>query len=243
VTLHDRRRADLFNPEQLKKIRENGISVSLGDHYLDDLKGDIIFRTPGLPFNTNQLIEAMSRGQVVTSELEVFMELCPCPVYGVTGSDGKTTTSSLLANMLESTGRMVLMGGNIGKPLLPILDKVSQHDLCVVELSSFQLLSMRSSPDVAVITNISPNHLDVHRDMDEYIFAKCNIIDHQNAFSRAVLSADNDITLSLSKRVRGHLSYFSRSREVSDGGWMDEKGNLYHSTLGPFDVFIEQERD
>ena len=113
----------------------------------------------------------------VTSELEVFLELCPCPVYGVTGSDGKTTTTTLIAEMLEKQGFTVHKGGNIGRALLPILEQVSPDDRAVVELSSFQLISMRSSPKVAVVTNVAPNHLDVHKDMAEYIDAKKNILD------------------------------------------------------------------
>lgn len=232
VVLRDRHTAAELRPEQLVRLREHGVALRLGPDYLERLDGEIIFRTPGLPFTTPELDAARSRGQVVTSELEIFMEFCPCPVFGITGSDGKTTTASILAEMLKTTGRTVHLGGNIGKPLLPILDRVSENDLCVAELSSFQLLSMRTSPDVAVVTNISPNHLDVHRDMEEYVSAKCNVLDHQNAFARAVLSADNAAASSLASRVRGRLSWFSRERPLENGAWMDEEGNLFHSSGG-----------
>ena len=232
VKLHDKRSADQLRPEQLERLKATGIELSLGEGYLDDLDGEIIFRTPGMPFTSPSLQAALASGKIVTSELEIFMQLCPCPVYGITGSDGKTTTSSLIAAMLEKTGKRVHLGGNIGKPLLTILDKVSPNDLCVIELSSFQLLSMRCSPDVAVVTNISPNHLDVHRDMAEYVGAKRNIVRHQSAFSKTVLSADNQGSLAFSDEVRGKLSLFSRLHEVADGAWMDKNGDIWHSTGG-----------
>jgi len=232
VKLHDKRSEQQLRPEQLKRLKDAGIALSLGEGYLDDLDGEIIFRTPGMSYTSPSLIKAREQGKIVTSELEVFIQLCPCPVYGITGSDGKTTTSSLIAAMLERSGKTVHLGGNIGKPLLTILDKVKEEDMCVVELSSFQLLSMRCSPDVAVVTNISPNHLDVHKDMEEYIGAKKNIISHQNAFSKAVISADNAAAAAFASDVRGKLSMFSRHHEVENGAWMDENGDIYHSNGG-----------
>lgn len=232
ITLHDKRTEDALRSDLLARLRDAGVSFEIGDGYLDHLDGEIIFRTPGMYFNHPALVRARENGQVVTSELEVFLELCPCPVFGITGSDGKTTTSTLIAEMLRRTGRRVHLGGNIGKALLPILDKVEPNDFCVVELSSFQLMSIRSSPDVSVLTNITPNHLDVHKTMEEYIACKCNILDHQDAFSRAVISLDNETAASLCSRVRGSLVRFSRTQQVTDGAWMDEEGNLYHSLHG-----------
>lgn len=232
VKLHDKRTADKFMPQQLERLKAAGVALSLGDGYLDDLDGGVIFRTPGMPFTHPKLIEARKKGKVVTSELEVFMRLCPCPTYGITGSDGKTTTSSILAAIFQKAGRTVHLGGNIGKPLLTILDKIKPNDICVVELSSFQLLSMRCSPDVAVVTNIAPNHLDVHRDMQEYVGAKRNILLHQGAFSKAVLSADNEGAAAFADDVRGRLSYFSRKERLENGAWLDSDGKIYHSTAG-----------
>ncbi len=232
VTLHDRRTEDKINPALYEKLRAAGVSFCLGEGYLEKLTGEIIFRTPGFKYLSPELTAARDRGQVVTSELEVFLALCPCPVYGVTGSDGKTTTATLISELLKSAGKTVHLGGNIGRALLPLLDKISPRDAAVVELSSFQLISMRSSPDVAVITNIEPNHLDVHKDMEEYIAAKCNILDHQTAFSRAVLSWDNQKTCSLSSRVRGERCAFSHWEPVKTGCWMDENGDIFHSVNG-----------
>lgn len=147
-----------------------------------------------MPYLLPELQKARANGVAVTSEMEVFFDLCPCKIYAVTGSDGKTTTTSVIAEMLKAAGKTVHLGGNIGRPLLPEIRDVKPEDVAVVELSSFQLISMRRSPNVAVITNLSPNHLDVHKDMDEYVNAKKNVLLHQNAFGRTVLNADNALT-------------------------------------------------
>ena len=144
---------------------------------------------------TDALLEkARQEGAVITSEMELFFDLCPAPVIAVTGSDGKTTTTTVIAEMLRAEGKTVHLGGNIGRALLPEIERIRPEDFAVVELSSFQLISMRKSPKVAVVTNVAPNHLDMHKDMQEYIDAKKNIFLHQNAFSRTVLNLDNNIT-------------------------------------------------
>jgi UDP-N-acetylmuramoylalanine--D-glutamate ligase len=161
---------------------------------------------------------ARAGGSRVTSEMEEFFALCPCPIFGVTGSDGKTTTTSLIADMLANGGRTVHLGGNIGTPLLTRAGEMSALDACVVELSSFQLMDMTRSPHVAVITNFSPNHLDWHRDMDEYIAAKRRLLDFQRAGELAVLNGDNMATATLCGR--GRTKYFGRHTvhdEVIDG--------------------------
>jgi len=159
--------------------------------------------------------------------MEVFFDLCPCKLFAVTGSDGKTTTTTLIAKMLETEGYKVHLGGNIGRPLLPIIDEIDADDCAVVELSSFQLISMRKSPNVSVITNVAPNHLDVHKTMDEYITAKRNIMIHQNAFSRTVLNADNEITAGFEKDVRGQMVTFSYNHPVENGAYYGADGVLY----------------
>ena len=196
------------------RIEEAGAELRLGPDYLENLEVDVIFRTPGMSFHLPELTAARKKGIAVTSEMEVFFDLCPATVFAVTGSDGKTTTTTLIAEMLKAQGKTVHVGGNIGNPLLPEIDKIKPEDFVVVELSSFQLISMRKSPDVAVVTNVAPNHLDVHKDMDEYVEAKKNIILHQNAFSRTVLNYDNEITNSFKDSVRGQSLGFSMERRV-----------------------------
>ena len=188
------------------EFEQSGVRLILGDGYLDSLTGyDAVFRAPGMYFNHPALAAARREGAVITSEMELFFRLCPCKTYAVTGSDGKTTTTTLIAEMLAASGKKVYKGGNIGRALLPVIEEISPDDAAVVELSSFQLISMRQSPDVAVITNVAPNHLDVHRDMQEYIDSKKNLILHQDGFSRTVLNRDNKITRDMETLVRGQL--------------------------------------
>ncbi len=228
VTVRDRRSAEsLGKPAQ--RLMSLGVKFITGGGYLDNLDEDIIFRTPGMRYYLPQLNEARRRGAAVTSEMEVFFDLCPCRIFAVTGSDGKTTTTTVISKILESAGKKVHVGGNIGTPLLPAIGGMHPDDAVVAELSSFQLISMRKSPDIAVVTNVSPNHLDVHKDMEEYINAKRNIILHQNAFGRAVLNADNGITASFEKDVRGECLTFSRRHPVAHGAWMDGSGKIYFS--------------
>ncbi|MBQ8725298.1 MAG: UDP-N-acetylmuramoyl-L-alanine--D-glutamate ligase, partial [Oscillospiraceae bacterium] len=232
VTLLDRK-----NEEQLgdiySELKEKGVEFRLGDSYLDTLSDfDVVFRSPGMYFNHPKLAEARRNGVAVTTEMEVFFELCPCRKYAVTGSDGKTTTTSVIAEFFKAEGRTVHKGGNIGRALLPIIEEIKETDVAVVELSSFQLLSMRQSPDVAVITNIAPNHLDVHGTMDEYIEAKVNLIAHQNAFSKTVLNLDNVLTDNLSSKVRGNLVKFSRNAVPEKGAFLREDGMLCYTDKG-----------
>ena len=177
-------------------------------------------------YHNEKLQAASKQGVVITTEMEVFFDLCPCKIYAVTGSDGKTTTTTLISEFLQASGVTVHKGGNIGRALLPIIEQIQDTDAAVVELSSFQLLSMRQSPDVAVITNIAPNHLDVHGTMEEYIQAKTNLIAHQNAFSKTILNADNALTWNLAPMVRGMLVAFTRKTVPAYGAFLREDGML-----------------
>ena len=227
----DRRSREMLG-EIANTLENAGAILRLGDDYLNNLEVDIIFRTPGMNFNLPELESARKKGIAVTSEMEVFFDLCPATIFAVTGSDGKTTTTTLIAKMLEAEGKRVFVGGNIGKPLLPEIENITKDDFVVVELSSFQLISMRKSPDIAVVTNVAPNHLDVHKDMEEYIEAKKNIILHQNAFSRTVLNNDNEITKSFKPFVRGQSLSFSMETPLKNGAWLDENGIIHMSYRG-----------
>lgn len=218
--------------ELADRLEAAGAELKLGEGYLDNLEVDIIFRTPGMSFNLPELESARKKGIAVTSEMEVFFDLCPATIFAVTGSDGKTTTTTLIAKMLEAQGKKVYVGGNIGNPLLPEIEKITAEDFVVVELSSFQLISMRKSPDVAVVTNVAPNHLDVHKDMDEYVQAKKNVLLHQNAFSRTVLNYDNEITNDFRRDVRGQSLGFSMERQVKNGAWLAGDGMLHMAYRG-----------
>lgn len=218
--------------EITNELEQKGVKLCLGENYLDNLDGDIIFRTPGMKYYLPQLQQARKRGAVVTSEMEVFFAMCAARIIAVTGSDGKTTTTTIIAKLLEKQGHKVWTGGNIGKPLLPCVQNISPQDFAVVELSSFQLISMRQSPHIAVVTNVAPNHLDIHKDMQEYVDAKKNILLHQDGFGIAVLNEDNDIANSFAQCTRGKVETFSRRHEVDMGAWCDENGDIYYKENG-----------
>lgn len=223
VTARDRNENLGENGEKLKAM---GVKMILGENYLEDITEEMLFRAPGMPYYLPQLTKARENGTAVTSEMEVFFDLCPCKIYAITGSDGKTTTTSVIAEFLRAQGKTVHLGGNIGRPLLPIIEEVKEDDIAVVELSSFQLISMRKSPDVAVMTNLAPNHLDVHKDMQEYVDAKRNIYLHQTAFGKTVLNLDNEITAQFIPETRGDTYVFSRKDKVNKGACSIE-GKIY----------------
>lgn len=226
VTLRDKRTREQIG-EEADKLEALGIKLTLGENYLENLcEEDIILRTPGMNYFTPALQQARESGAFVTSEMELFFDLCPCKIYAVTGSDGKTTTTTVISEFLKAQGFSVFLGGNIGFPLLPRIEQIGPDDRAVVELSSFQLISMRKSPDVAVITNVAPNHLDVHKDMQEYIDAKRNIYLHQGGISRTVINADNEITASFLPEIRGEAMQFSRRITPALGCYLAEDGTL-----------------
>ena len=178
--------------QEVLELEKAGAVLSLGEKYLDGIEADLVFRTPGM-HPGNPAIQALAqRGAEITSEMEVFFEVCPCKILAVTGSDGKTTTTTLISEMLKAEEKTVWLGGNIGVPLLPLTRQMKESDYAVVELSSFQLMDMRRSPSVAVITNLSPNHLDVHKDMEEYVEAKKNIYRFQGEEDILVINATSD---------------------------------------------------
>lgn len=208
--------------------KNDGAILSVGEHYLDDLDVDIALRTPGMRFYCDELNALREKGVAISSEMEIFFDICPCRIFAVTGSDGKTTTTSVIAEMLKKQGYTVHIGGNIGKPLLPEIESIKPDDVCVVELSSFQLISMRQSPDVAVVTNLAPNHLDIHKDMQEYIDSKKNIILYQNKDQKAVLNRDNEITMSFATDCQGEIACFSRTQTVENGAYLDGNMIIYN---------------
>ena len=193
---------------EVLELEAAGCKLSVGDGYLDHLDADLVFRTPGMHPGNPALEDLRSKGAEVTSEMEVFFEVCPCTILAVTGSDGKTTTTTLISEMLKAAGKTVWVGGNIGAPLLPRVREMKPEDYAVVELSSFQLMDMKRSPHIAVVTNLAPNHLDIHKDMDEYVEAKKTIFRYQGREDILVVNADNAITASF--KGNGVTKTFSR---------------------------------
>lgn len=231
VTVCDRRTPDAMG-EAGTRLMAKGAAFQTGETYLENLTAfDLIFRTPGLLPLNEHLQDAVNAGVELTSEMEVFFRFCPCKTIAITGSDGKTTTSSVIAELLRASDKTVHLGGNIGRPLLCDLPQMKKDDICVLELSSFQLHSMNCKPNVAVVTNVSPNHLDVHPDFNDYVESKKAIFMQQDADCRLVLNADNEITNEFAQDAQASVLRFSRQGEVSDGAYY-ANGTIWHAVHG-----------
>ena len=213
---------NLFN--EYKSLEEMNLEAHLGEDYLNHLDGlDYIFRSPGVRPFYSEIEAAQKNGSILSSEIEMLIHLCPCKIIAVTGSDGKTTTTTLVSKFLEEAGYKVWLGGNIGKAIFSKLDEMKKEDIVVLELSSFQLMTLKESVDISVITNISPNHLDYHRSYDEYIDAKANIFKHSNGGNIVVLNADDDMTERYIKEITDttEVRYFSLDKQVENGVYLN----------------------
>ena len=225
VTVFDERTIDEIPSETINKINTYEFSYSFGKNCLEKLNGfNIIFRSPSCLPTRAELQKEADRGAIVTTEVEMLMEICPCKIVGVTGSDGKTTTTSLINAILKKAGYKTFLGGNIGTPLFTKLPEMEPNDIVVLELSSFQLMNMHISPDIAVITNITPNHLNIHKDYQEYIDAKKCIFKNQNEKGILILNYDNDITRECAKEANGNVVFFSSKVKLDNGFIVD--GNI-----------------
>ena len=221
VTACDKRSREQMG-EQAEHLEQLGCELHLGADYLKDLDADVIFRTPGLRPDVPEISACVQKGAVLTSEMEVFFQVCPCKIIAVTGSDGKTTTTTLISEMLKNAGYTVHLGGNIGKPLLSEAGEMSPEDVAVLELSSFQLMTLQTSPDIAVFTNLSPNHLDIHKSMEEYAQAKENIFSHQTKSGIAIFNRDNALTNEMAGRAPGKVLKFSRQTTLAEGTYVED---------------------
>lgn len=223
VTVRDQSPAEKFPAEKMERWKAKGCEFRLGEEYLQDLTEEAIFRSPGIMPHTPEIRKAVEQGSVLTSEMETFLTLCPAEILAVTGSDGKTTTTTIIAGLLKAEGYHTYVGGNIGTPLLDKVDEMTDQDKVVLELSSFQLMDLECCrPSVAVVTNLSPNHLDHHTDMEEYVNAKRNIFLHQGKDSRVVLNSDNAITRAFAKEAPGKVELFSRREKLMAGVWKED---------------------
>lgn len=208
VTAYDKKTENQLG-DIANELKSIGVSLVLGENYLDDLSGEIIFKTPGMRYDHPSIVKCKEQGSIITSEMEVFFEICPAKIIAVTGSDGKTTTTTLIHTMLTEAGYKAHLGGNIGTPLMTKAEEMSDSDYAVLELSSFQLHTMRKSPEIAVITNITPNHLDWHTDYNEYIEAKKNIMLYQGKDDVLVTNAENEVTREIGASAKGKSISFS----------------------------------
>ena len=228
--------------QEVLDLEKAGCKLSVGEAYLENLEADLVFRTPGMHPGNPALEDLRAKGAEVTSEMEVFFEVCPCTILAVTGSDGKTTTTTLVSEMLKASGKKVWLGGNIGTPLLPLVRQMTAEDFAVVELSSFQLMDMKRRPHVAVVTNLAPNHLDVHKDMDEYVEAKKNIFRFQGSADVLIINADNEITAPFV----GNGATKAFSRQGKDVAVRLEEGVIYRNgeaVLNKTDILLPGEHN
>ncbi len=228
VTVCDKKTAEDLG-EQYQALLQLGVQLVLGEQYLEKLQADIIFRTPGL--HPQFLEAARARGAIITSEMELFFAVCPCKTIGITGSDGKTTTTSLVYEILRHAGYCCHLGGNIGAPLLPRVHEMQPQDIAIVELSSFQLMDFSYSPTIAAITNLSPNHLDYHKDFEEYVAAKTHIYQHQKSENRLILNADDAISKTLPQHTESKVAYCSMQHPVANGAYLSND-RLYVAESG-----------
>ncbi|MCR1934840.1 UDP-N-acetylmuramoyl-L-alanine--D-glutamate ligase [Clostridium tepidum] len=207
------------------ELEEIGVKLVLGEDYLDKLDGyDVIFKTPSMRIDRPEFVKARKAGAYITSEMEEFIKYCPAKIFGITGSDGKTTTTTLVYEILKKEGYKTWVGGNIGTPLFANIEEIKENHMVVLELSSFQLMTMDVSPEISLITNLSPNHLDVHKDFEEYIHAKKNIFKYQENNDLLVLNKDDKLTDEMEKESLGKVLKFSLVEKLNDGAClMDDK--------------------
>lgn len=244
ITAFDRAEASALEPA-MDALKGLDIKYSLGPYYLDGLHGfDVIFKTPKVRFDIPQLLREAEAGVEITSEMEVFCKLCPARIFAVTGSDGKTTTTTLIYKILSQNGYKCWLGGNIGTPLLDRIDEIAEDDMVILELSSFQLHTMRNRIQTAVVTNLSPNHLDVHTSMQEYSDAKKNIFLYQSEFDTLVANYDNDATRKFTDEAPGKVIFFSRSESLDEGVILSGNSIYYrtgkqeHHVINTEDILI-----
>ena len=237
---------DIKTEEQLGEIvpdfKSKGVNLILGEGYLDKLTGfEVVFKTPSMRIDSEALVRAKNEGAYITSEMEEFIRYCKGKIYGITGSDGKTTTTTIISKLLSEEGYKTWVGGNIGTPLFAQIEEIQETDRVVLELSSFQLMTIDSPIDVAICTNLAPNHLDMHKDMQEYIDSKKNIYLYQEKDGILVVNRENEITYSFENEAKCKVREFSSKRVISNGAYYKD-GSLFlgdDKVCGKDDIVIK----
>ena len=250
VSVFDKRPIEKLEADIVEKIDKYGFTLYAGEDNLSHLQGfSVIFRSPSCRPDTTEIVDEVQKGAVLTSEIEMLMQTCPGTIIGITGSDGKTTTTNLIYRILQEKGYNCYLGGNVGIPLFTKVREMTPEDMVVLELSSFQLMDMQISPHISVITNISPNHLDIHKSYEEYIDAKKNIFKYQNKDDILVINYDNEITRKFISQAKGNVIYFSRKEKLDNGIIFDNgiikscKDNLRRHILNTKDILLRGEHN
>ncbi len=224
VTVFDKNN---LSDEIMEKINKYRYEVEIGVDNLSRLHGyDVIFRSPSILPTTPEFVEEVQNGAILTSEIEMVLKLAPCKIIGVTGTEGKTTTTSIIYEICKKAGYNCFLGGNIGTPIFTKINEMKPDDLVILELSSFQLMGMNVSPDISIVTNIFPDHLNIHKSYEEYQQAKKNIFLHQNKTGIVILNKDNDITRSFASEIVTNLVFFSSTKQLKDGYVYDREDEM-----------------
>ena len=242
VTIFDNREESEIENDIISKIKNYGFVFVGGEDNLSKLNGfDIIFRSPSCLPTKEELVKEEERGAIITTEIEMLMKLAPCKIIGVTGTEGKTTTSSIIYQIIKQSGKTCYLGGNIGNPIFTKLKDITEEDIIILEMSSFQLMGMEVSPNISLVTNIYPDHLNVHKDMEEYIDSKKNILKFQNSEDIIVLNYDNEITRSFSNDAKGKTIFFSSKHILTDGYiYNTETGDIEYYENGKSTILMNK---
>ena len=242
VTIFDNREESEIEKDIISKIKNYGFVFVGGEDNLSKLNGfDIIFRSPSCLPTKEELVKEEERGAIITTEIEMLMKLAPCKIIGVTGTEGKTTTSSIIYQIIKQSGKTCYLGGNIGNPIFTKLKDITEEDIIILEMSSFQLMGMEVSPNISLVTNIYPDHLNVHKDMEEYIDSKKNILKFQNSEDIIVLNYDNEITRSFSNDAKGKTIFFSSKHILTDGYiYNTETGDIEYYENGKSTILMNK---
>lgn len=230
INIFDRKKIEDLNFADFSGVKGN-VNFFCGKNYdlTKLIDHEIVVRSPGVYRYLDEIVEAEKRGVEITSPIKIFFDLCPCKIIGVTGTKGKGTTTSLIYEILKASGKKAFLAGNIGVPYLEILPKLSEKSLVVLELSSFQLIDVKKSPNIAVILNITVDHLDWHRDKKEYVEAKKNIVKFQDKDDFAVINKDYSAPKKFAKETRAKVVFFSKKTlndRIKDGLLLRGEHNL-----------------
>ena len=213
--------------EKLNEFKNSKIEYSFGDHYLEKINCDILVRSPVVKYN-NEIYEAIKNGTKVLSEMSLFLKFCKSKnIFAITGSDGKTTSSNIIYELLKKSGKKTFLGGNIGIPMISKIFDIEENDYVVIELSSFQLFDCKIKPKIASVTNISENHLDWHKDFNEYLDSKTNISKYQDENDLLVLNYDNEFSNYIRDKSKAKIRYFSLRNKIPNGFFLNDNEILF----------------
>ncbi len=242
VTVSDTKSGDELRNE-IPTLLDHGITVETGGHGERTFREqDLIVVSPGVPVDAPLLAQARSWGELVIGEIELAAQFLPGPIVAITGSNGKTTTTTLTGKILVSGGLPTLVGGNIGTPAISLTEQATSETVIVLEVSSFQLETIQTfRPKVAVVLNVTPDHLDRHRTFETYVDAKARMFENQQSTDFAVLNEDDPTCASLAARTKARVFWFSRQKEVKQGAWVREGNILFRNGEQQREIMLASE--